>query len=419
VDRDDILTAMTLTLRAGQVMLESSVAVSDVEDALRRLVTSLGIPGCEVSITLNLITLSLIDPVFDLPVTMVKAVDLGEPRLDRLVAVEHLNRRIERREIDLDGARRTLDAIEQQDPPYRPVVLFLAAMVSAAAWVYFSGGGWIGVLVATLVAILVRGTGDLVGRSRLPEVFGTAVAAALIVAVPYAFLWAGVDVAVVPAVAGGLYLILPGGALVASVTDGMSGSPISSMAKGVQVVFSALAIAVGVIGALKVVEELDIVGDILLYPQSDLVVALSAGVAVAGLAVSRAMPARFVPTTAAIAVAAWAVLWASPTDGGGHTVGIFLGGTLIGVAGQIVARVQRTTATLFTTNAVYVLVPGSLIYLSMLAFARGDNPLGTELAGEAIRIAVAIAAGIALGVAVGRSVPSPRARVALWRQRGR
>jgi uncharacterized membrane protein YjjP (DUF1212 family) len=52
VDRDDILTAMTLTLRAGQVMLESSVAVSDVEDTLRRLATALGIPQCEVSIVL-------------------------------------------------------------------------------------------------------------------------------------------------------------------------------------------------------------------------------------------------------------------------------------------------------------------------------------------------------------------------------
>jgi uncharacterized membrane protein YjjB (DUF3815 family) len=96
---------------------------------------------------------------------------------------------------------------------------------------------------------------------------------------------------------------------------------------------------------------------------------------------------------------------------------VFLGGALIGVAGQIMARIQRTTATLFTASAVYVLVPGTLIYLAMLAFAQGDNDLGTDLTGQAIRIAIAIAAGIALGVAVGRSVPSPRARVAIWRQR--
>lgn len=408
---------MTLTLRAGQVMLESSVAVSDVEDTLRRLANALGIPHCEVSITLNLITLSVMDPVFDLPVTMVKEVDLGEPRLDRLVAIEDLNRRIETHEVDLEAARLTLDKIEDQPPPYPAPVLFLAAMVSAAAWVYFSGGGWIGVLVAMIVAVLVRGTADLVARSRLPEVFGTAIAAALIVAVPYTVLWTGVDVAIVPAVAGGLYLILPGGALVASVTDGMAGSPLSGLAKGFQVIFTAIAIAVGVLAALAVIEELEIVGEILLYPQPDVVVALSAGTAVAGLAVSRAMPARFVPATAAIAVAAWAVLWASPADGGGRTVGVFLGGALIGVAGQILARLQRTTATLFTTSAVYVLVPGTLIYLAMLAFAQGENDLGTDLAGQAIRIAIAIAAGIALGVGVGRAVPSPRARVAIWRHR--
>ena len=89
VRRDEALQVMTLALRVGEVMLESSVATSDVEDAVRRLAESLGLGGCEVSVTLNLITLNYLHPSLDAPLTLMRVVRMGEPRLDRFLIDGH------------------------------------------------------------------------------------------------------------------------------------------------------------------------------------------------------------------------------------------------------------------------------------------------------------------------------------------
>jgi uncharacterized membrane protein YjjB (DUF3815 family) len=92
---------------------------------------------------------------------------------------------------------------------------------------------------------------------------------------------------------------------------------------------------------------------------------------------------------------------------------------VLGLAGQILARLQRTTATVFSTTAVYVLVPGVTFYLAMLAFAQGESALGIDLTVQALGIAAALAAGIALGLAIGRAVPAPRPPAVQWRRPAR
>jgi hypothetical protein len=108
-----------------------------------------------------------------------------------------------------------------------------------------------------------------------------------------------------PAIIGGLYPLLPGGALVASVTDGLSGAPLSSMAKGLQAAVSATATAVGVLATLSLVAHLGISSEALASPTPPWVVGLTSAAAVAGLAVARSMPLEFVLPAAALAGAAW------------------------------------------------------------------------------------------------------------------
>ena len=103
MERDEALKVMTLGLRVGEVMLESSVAVSDVEEAIRRITTALGMEGCEVSVTLDVITLNYLDPSLDTPITLMRVVRIGEPRLDRLVALEDLSRRVQSGELALES----------------------------------------------------------------------------------------------------------------------------------------------------------------------------------------------------------------------------------------------------------------------------------------------------------------------------
>jgi uncharacterized membrane protein YjjB (DUF3815 family) len=128
------------------------------------------------------------------------------------------------------------------------------------------------------------------------------------------------------------------------------------------------------------------------------------------------MPKGALAPTVLLAVLAWTITYLAPSRGMGATAATATAALAIGLGGQLVARLQRVPGTLYTTSAVYVLVPGTAIYLAMSGFAMGDTEVAVEWLMRALRLATAIAAGIAVGVAFGRTVPSPRPRVALWRR---
>lgn len=416
IQRDHVLKVMTFSLRVGEAMLESSVATSDVEDAVRRLTAAYGLGRCEVSVTLNVVTLCYLHPSLDTPITLVRVVDLGEPRLDRLVELDRISRQVEAGELDIDEAVRSVEDLLASPRSSPRWLTFSAALLSVAAWVVFAGGGVAGAVAGVVGAVLIELVVGPLSRSRVPAVFATILAAAIVVAAPSAFAWAGVSILLGPAIIGGLYPLLPGGALVASVTDGLSGAPVSSMAKGLQALVVAAAIAIGAIAALSLVDRLEISSDAPIVLPPNWLVLVSAGIAVATLGAARSMPLRHILPTAAIGMTTWAVseAFADPTPG--ISISTFLAAVVMGLGAQVVARLQRTTSVVFTTSAVFVLVPGVTFYSSMVAFAQGDSATGIDLLATALGVSAAIAAGIALGVAVGRSVPAPRPPVAIWRR---
>lgn len=398
----------------GEAMLRSRVATSEVESAVRRLNHAFGFDRIEVSVTMSEITLSLFDPRLDAPMTVVKVIDIGEVRLDLLVEYESLIERVESGQADLDTTVGELQRMAVA-PPIRPWwANSLFYLLTVAAWIVFVGGGLQGALAGVAGAVVMQAVVVPMSRARLPEAFATAASAALAVAAPATAAHLGVHIAITPAIVGGLFPLLPGGALVASVTDGLSGAPLSSIAKGLQAAVTGAAVALGALGALTLVDALEITStaDGTLTPR--LVIGASAAVAVTTLALSRSMPLRLAPGTAITAVAAWSVISLMPPGVEGFPTGSFLAAVVVGASGQIIARIARTSASLYTTTAVYVLVPGFATYLAMAAFAAGNTDTGIELLVRAVTISGAIAAGVTLGVAVTRRVPVPRPAVGPW-----
>lgn len=406
---------MTLLLRIGEVLLESSVAVSDVDQSIRRMADALGLEHLQVSVTLNVITLSYLDTAPGEPVTLLTTVDDHEPRLHQLAAAEDLSRRVEAGEVGIDAAYHEALAIETAPNPYPTWVRVGAALVSVAGWSVFAGGALAAAVAVMAAWAVIVPLLAFWRRSRMPDIFGTLAAAFLVVAVAYAAEWIGFGVRAQAAVAGGIYPLLPGGLLVASVVDGLFGAPISSLAKGLQAVVVAAAIALGVVLALQAADALEVVPTAAAEPWPIAVTTVAAGIALAGQALARAAPWRAVAISAGIGMAVWLVAWVGPHYDVGRELTTFLAAGVLGVAGNLVARLERTTATLYTSTAVYVLVPGIAIYLAMVALTGGEEALAQELFEQAVKVSIAIAAGIALGSAVAASVPSPRRHIKLWR----
>lgn len=407
----DTLKAMRLSLQVGEMMLRSSVAVSEVEHAMRRMTRALGLADCEISITLD--TIIMCGFLGEEPQTLVRVVEMREPELDRLGAVDALSRRIAEGSVGLHEAQQQLAAIREAPSRYSAALSMAASVASASAWIVFAGGGFGGALAGMLAPVIIARATKLWQGVGLTGAFSTALAAAVVVAVPHVLLWSGVPMNIDAAVAGGLYPLLPGGALVAAVTDGILGSPISSVAKTLQAVMQALALAIGALAALSLVVALGWSGPQVNVQTPEVVRIVAAGVAIFGLTMARGVS---LPTTAlasGLAMLAWVVPSLTAVRTWNRTLAVFAAALVIGFGGQALAKILRTTPSMFISNAVYVLVPGMTIYSAMVAFAQDDAVLGIERVGAALRVSLAIATGIALGVTAAQSIRFPK-RADIW-----
>lgn len=406
-------TIIALALRAGEIQLSNSMSVAEVVDALHRICDAFGLEGVTVLVELNTVTISYLEPDLSGSGTVVRVVEPTQPHVHRLTQVRDLVEAIERGEVTLEEASDRLTEIESSPDPYHPAVQVVARLASVAAWTLFAGGDAISMVAAVLAAVVVRGAFTLVVRSRVPEIFATVVSSLVVVLVPYG-LGDLVDYRVSPAVVGGLYQLLPGAALVAAVTDGLSGALQSATARGLQAMVTAVGVALGVLGGLSIADGFGIVlPDVPAGPWAGWVTALAAAVAVGLLAVARLVPLRFALAIGPLAAVVWGVSWLGSTTEADGTIAVGAAALILGVASGLLSRLQRGVPTMYTSTAVLVLVPGTTIYLAMLSFARGANEAGLTLTIDALAVSLAIAAGTTLGLVIGRTVPRPPSPLAL------
>jgi len=406
-DRSQVLAAMRLAVRVGEVMVANTETSADCQYNMRRILTAYGVTDCSVRVVLNAITLSWLPPEGE-PVTLVRVVAADQAHLHRLSMVERLVGRIERGEITAQDADRLLEDAATAPDPYRGWIVVLARLVSVAGWVVFSGGNWVSAVVgvvATAVALPVVG---IVSRMRIPDIFSVLAGAIVVVLVPDLVVWAGVDFPAGSAAVGGLYQFLPGRLLVASVRDGLSGAPLTALARGLQAIVLAVAVAVGVLVGLRVAELLGIVVPSTPTGQWGIMITvLGAGAAVGALAIGRQVPLAAVVPVTMLGMVVWLVANViAPSGDLRREVAVGIAALLLGFAGRLLARVQGTVSALYTGVAVLVLAPGTLLYQAILDLTEGNTEAGAEGLLSAVFISVSIAAGTTLGLAVGRAVPS-------------
>ncbi len=406
-DRTQALAAMRLALRVGEVMVANTETSADCQYNMRRVLTAYGVTDCSIRVVLNAITLSWLPPG-DEPVTIVRVVGTDQSHLHRLSMVERLVGRIERGEVSADEADQLLEDAASAPDPYRAWVGVLARLISVGGWVVFSGGNWVSALVGVTATAIALPLVSLVSKARIPDIFSVLAGVIVVVLVPDLVLWAGVDFPAGAAAVGGLYQFLPGRLLVASVRDGLSGAPLTALARGLQAIVLAVAVAVGVLVGLRVAEFLGVVIPTVPTGQWGVVITvLGAGAAVGALAIGRQVPLGAVIPVTVLGMVVWLVANViAPSGDLRREVAVGVAALLLGFAGRLLARVQGTVSALYTGVAVLVLAPGTILYQSILELTEGNTQAGADGLISAVFISVSIAAGITLGLAVGRAVPS-------------
>ncbi len=330
----------------------------------------------------------------DGPITFVLRMNPGSIDLDRLSRLMIIADKIIDGSLTPREAKVRINEVMLRANERSSASIVAAYVLSAAPFSIFFGGGWTELIVATLVGLAVGLIAAAMARyKRTVRPFE------LIAAAAAAFIAGSADEILgayggwIP-LAAGLIVLLPGIALVDSLEE-LAGGQLTSGASrmaGVGAVFLALTFGAIVGGTLSQV-----------WPQIKDVEAVHLpewSVLPALLVVAIGSTLRFRAQNRD----AWLILGASTlalvgSRAGsyyiGHFAGPFLAAALLGIAGNLYARVTRRAAELIVVPGLALLVPGSVGARSLESLLSADTAdVGVASAIDMFLIGIALVAGL-------------------------
>lgn len=323
---------------------------------------------------------------------VLERVQPGEHDLEKLVRVDAVASAVIRGEVDAATATHQLDAIVAAKPRYGPVVVALAFAVASGGAARFFGGHPVDLAVAAAAGLLIGLLALASGRSRtLPRVF-EAVAALLassVAAVAASFFGASAFIVTLSA----LIVLVPGLTLTVAMAELASQHLASGTARltGAGMVF--LMIGFGVALGSRVAELLPAApppSAIPLPPWTEVAAVLAVPLALVVLF-------RAHPRDSGWIVAAGALGFYGARLGGlvvGPELGTFVGGALVGSAGNLFSRLFDKPSAVATVPGIMLLVPGSIGFRSLFSLMERNVLSGVEAAFTTTVVASALVAGL-------------------------
>ncbi|GHJ34670.1 threonine/serine exporter ThrE family protein [Streptomyces sp. TS71-3] len=419
---------LDLTLRIGELLLAGGEGAEDVEAAMFAVCRSYGLDRCEPNVTFTLLSITHQPSLVDDPVTASRTVRRRCTDYNRLSKVFRLVDDLTDPEthVSLEEAYRRLAEIRRNRHPFPAWTLTAAnGLLSGSASIMFGGDAVVFVAAAVGAMLGDRLAGLCAGRG-LPEFYQFAMAAMPppILGVTLTLLHADVNISAV--ITGGLFALLPGRALVASVQDGLTGYYITASARLLEVMYFFFAIVVGVLlvlyfgirmGAQLNPDQALGATD---RPLCQILGAMGVALAFAVLLQQERSTVVMVVLNGGVAGLVYGAMVYT-----GHlspVVSTAVAAGLVGLFGQLFSRYRFASALPYTTAAIGPLLPGSPTYFGLLGFAENDPEGGIISLTNAVALSMAIAIGVNLGSEVSRMlirVPaSVNRRVAAKRTRG-
>jgi uncharacterized membrane protein YjjP (DUF1212 family) len=402
---------LDLSLRIGELLLASGEAAEDVEAAMLGIAHAYRLDHCEPQVTFTLISISHQPSLIDPPVTADRVVRRRTSDYTRLAAVYELVADITAEQVTVNDAYRRLAEIRRNRHPYPAWLMSVATGLLAGAASFLVGGrvdstAWLVFVSAFTTAVVGDRLASAIARRGLPEFYQFVIAAmpAALCGILLSFNELHLRGSVV--ITGGLFALLPGRAMVAAVQDGLTGFYITAAARLLEVVYLIAGIVIGVMlvlyigvnynARLKPDESLGGIAS----PPVQLVAAMVLALAFAMLLQTDRRSLPMVVLNAAVGWSTYGVL--THNAGISAIVATGLAAGLVGLFGQLLARYRAASALPYVTAAIGPLMPGSALYLGMLAFAQGHAGSGLVSASRAVALALALAIGVNLGGEVAR-----------------
>jgi uncharacterized membrane protein YjjP (DUF1212 family) len=410
-ERRRLKQVLELAMQAGELLLRSGAEISRIEETISIIAKTYGVNYIQSVVTPTGVYIS-IDNGFNedsdnpnYPMTLIHRVRNRSLNYNRITQVNALSRRIAEGMVLLEQAMRELDQINHASDLYSAWVKLLGGAGTAGGATLLLGGTPLDVAPSLLSTILAQILIGWLNRSRIPNIFGEFFGAVLASVVAMLLVWLKVPIHPSMVIAGGIILLVPGSALLASVQDGISGDLLSSAARGLEAIIKGAAIAGGVGLGLNIAVSLHL--EIPLNQAIDtttwqIPVQVGAAFCAASCyALANQIP-RFAILTAGLAGGIGWLAYLSISDWLDNTglLATTLAAFVAGLLSWRLARLQHAPLTLYILPGILPLLPGLTIYNGMLNLAQNQTSQGILLLAHAVFLGGALAAGVALSTSL-------------------
>lgn len=329
----------------------------------------------------------------------------GDSDLERLADLDELLEDVVRGAVDEDEADRRLTAIEDRPPRYsRWATIVAHGLVSAAAARFF-GGSWtdIGVAggVGVVIGLLAAVVATRPGGGRVFELLAALAASVLATALSA---W-GVAVTPFLVTLAGLIVLVPGLTLTVAMNELATRHLVAGSSRLAGAVSTFVLLTFGAafgtqVGALF--------GEVVLIPPiaapgwSEPIALLLSATGLTILLRARKRDYLWVLGACGLAVAAGR----GATALLGTELGAFGGALVVGLAGNLFARLLRRPAAILHVPGLLLLVPGSVGFRSLAALLERETLAGVQTAFSMVLVSIGLVSGL---LVAGALVPPRRA----------
>lgn len=391
MDYNKLLQAI---LDIAEEMLVCGAEVSRVEESIERMCGAYGCDRRRVNafiITSN-IQVTLEDPEGHI-ITQIRRIVRNDTNFDRLDHLNDLSRYICRERPPLSELLRRYEAVMNRRG--LPVwVEYLGALLIAGCFAVFFGGnardGAAAALLGLLITLAMRFSGRF-EENQLAKVFMTSVLAGF---AALAEVGLGLGNNVDKIMIGGIMLLIPGIAMTNSLRDMLIGDLASGLLRLVNSLLLATAIACGF--ALPLIltggagGQLAGMAGMTNSMPTQVVTALLGSV---GFAFFLKMKGRQAVLAGVGGAATWLIYLLCQQQIEGYFIPYFIASLFVAIYAEIMARVNRSPATIFLTAAAVPLIPGGSLYYTMAGLVNREQQLFAQSGENALTMALAIALG--------------------------
>ena len=379
-----------------------------VEDSISRVLTAYGVESEVFAIPNYLVVTVLTDD--GTPITRMRRIGAHGNDLDAVEKFNGLSRAYCNRRPDPDEGLKWLDAVRAKRIQYSLPVEYLGDFIGAGGFCLLFGGSWTDALCSGVCGLATAFVNRLLERQTANPFFRTIAASFVMALLAYAMGTLGLVQNSDAVIIGALMLLVPGLLFTNAMRDIIYGDTNSGINRIVQVMLTAIAIALGTAVAWSFVDVLwgaplsaeDIAYSI---PLNGVI----AFIGCVGFAILFNIHGPGGLLCALGGTLSWMVYLLALKLGCSDILSYFWSALFASVYSETMARVRKYPAISYLVVAIFPMIPGAGAYYTMNYAVRGEMELFAEKGMHTVAIAGILAVGILLGSTVFRMFSNSKA----------